>query len=56
MICIDQTTGKTSKEPLLTLSKSFKGKIQFGIYLNRTKYDFERCLYVGSKVYGTKRK
>ncbi|EEZ98196.1 molybdenum cofactor sulfurase 1 [Tribolium castaneum] len=56
MICIDQTTGTTSKEPLLTLSKCFKGKITFGVYLNRTKYDFERCLYVGSKVNGTKLK
>ncbi|VEN56244.1 unnamed protein product [Callosobruchus maculatus] len=34
MICINQETGESSKEPLATLSREFKGKVNFGIYLN----------------------
>jgi molybdenum cofactor sulfurtransferase len=52
MICIDQTTGKTSKEPLQTLSKSFKGKISFGTYLNRLENVSDECLHVGCTVKG----
>jgi molybdenum cofactor sulfurtransferase len=52
MICIDQTTGKTSKEPLQTLSKSFKGKISFGTYLNRPENVSDECLHVGCTVKG----
>ncbi|KAG5871574.1 hypothetical protein JTB14_015277 [Gonioctena quinquepunctata] len=39
MICIDQETGNISKEPLLTLSRVFKGKINFGIYVNQKYLD-----------------
>lgn len=35
MICIDQTTGRKSVEPLRTLAREFKGKIAFGLYLKR---------------------
>lgn len=50
MICINQKTGETSKEPLLTLSKVLKGKIYFGVYVNLNMLD-DRCyLEVGSKL------
>ncbi|XP_057668674.1 molybdenum cofactor sulfurase 3 isoform X1 [Diorhabda carinulata] len=50
MICIDQTTGNISKEPLLTLSKNFKGKINFGVYLNQDS-NVERIIQVGCKIF-----
>ncbi|KAJ8682706.1 hypothetical protein QAD02_018498 [Eretmocerus hayati] len=33
MICIDQTTGEKTVEPLRTLAEEFHGKLKFGIYL-----------------------
>ncbi|XP_050504607.1 molybdenum cofactor sulfurase 3 isoform X2 [Diabrotica virgifera virgifera] len=52
MICIDQCTGGISKEPLLTLSKTFKGKINFGIYLNKDDVnDDESNISVGNEVF-----
>lgn len=35
MICIDQTTGIKTVEPLRTLAEQLHGKIKFGIYLTR---------------------
>ncbi|XP_076761936.1 molybdenum cofactor sulfurase isoform X2 [Xylocopa sonorina] len=35
MICIDQTTGLKTVEPLRTLAEQFHGKIRFGIYLTK---------------------
>ncbi|XP_024084503.1 molybdenum cofactor sulfurase isoform X2 [Cimex lectularius] len=35
MICINQDTGKKTKEPLTTLSASMQGKLKFGIYLSK---------------------
>ncbi|KYM94650.1 Molybdenum cofactor sulfurase 1 [Cyphomyrmex costatus] len=35
MICIDQTTGEKTIEPLRTLAEEFHGKLRFGIYLTR---------------------
>ncbi|XP_032687894.1 molybdenum cofactor sulfurase 1 isoform X2 [Odontomachus brunneus] len=35
MICIDQTTGRKTIEPLRTLAEEFHGKLKFGIYLTR---------------------
>lgn len=34
MICIDQKTGEKTSEPLKTIAKEFKGKIQFGLYMS----------------------
>lgn len=34
MICIDQRTGEKTPEPLKTIAKEFKGKIQFGLYMS----------------------
>ena len=33
MICIDQSNGEKTTEPLRTIGKLFKGKMRFGIYL-----------------------
>ncbi|CAH1176408.1 unnamed protein product [Phaedon cochleariae] len=49
MICIDQETGNTSKEPLLTLSKELKGKIRFGVYLSLVD-DVQTVLKLNSSV------
>ncbi|XP_076294730.1 molybdenum cofactor sulfurase isoform X1 [Lasioglossum baleicum] len=35
MICIDQTTGLKTVEPLRTLAEQFHGKLRFGIYLTK---------------------
>ncbi|CAH1186804.1 unnamed protein product [Phyllotreta striolata] len=50
MICIDQKTGGISKEPLMSLSKAFKGKINFGIYLNRESSVEEGTIVVGASI------
>lgn len=33
MICIDQSTGERTTEPLQTIAREFQGKMRFGIYL-----------------------
>lgn len=33
MICIDQSSGEKTTEPLRTISHEFRGKVKFGIYL-----------------------
>ncbi|KAJ8919115.1 hypothetical protein NQ315_012100, partial [Exocentrus adspersus] len=53
MICINQESGDTSKEPLLTLSREFKGKINFGVYLNQEGVNEERSISLGCDVTGT---
>lgn len=35
MICIDQSTGDKTTEPLQTISREFQGKMRFGIYLSQ---------------------
>lgn len=35
MICINQTTGERTREPLTTLSAALKGRLKFGIYLSQ---------------------
>ncbi|XP_043289981.1 molybdenum cofactor sulfurase 2 [Venturia canescens] len=37
MVCIDQTTGKKTVEPLRLIAEEFHGKVQFGVYLSREK-------------------
>ncbi|CAH1987697.1 unnamed protein product [Acanthoscelides obtectus] len=49
MICINQETGEASKEPLATLSRAFKGKVNFGIYLNLDVVENVR-ISIGSDV------
>lgn len=36
MICIDQSTGERTTEPLQTIAREFNGKMRFGIYLCQT--------------------
>ncbi|XP_053996979.1 molybdenum cofactor sulfurase 1 [Hylaeus anthracinus] len=50
MICIDQTTGLKTVEPLRTLAERFHGKLRFGIYLTKeTKQN--GIITIGDAVY-----
>lgn len=53
MICIDQTTGQKTTEPLRTIGKLFKGKMRFGIYLSHVDGD-GTTLQCGDEIYFTK--
>lgn len=48
MICIDQTTGEKTAEPLKTLSRKLNGKIAFGVYLKQT-YHTNDCYYINKE-------
>ncbi|XP_029670318.1 molybdenum cofactor sulfurase 2 [Formica exsecta] len=50
MICIDQTTGKKTIEPLRTLAEEFHGKLRFGIYLTRLE-NTQGILKIGDHIY-----
>ncbi|XP_011702725.1 PREDICTED: molybdenum cofactor sulfurase 3 [Wasmannia auropunctata] len=50
MICIDQTTGKKTIEPLRTLAEEFHGKLRFGIYLTRLE-NTPGTLKIGDHIY-----
>ncbi|OXU19355.1 hypothetical protein TSAR_003916 [Trichomalopsis sarcophagae] len=50
MICIDQTTGKKTVEPLRTLAEEFHGKLKFGIYLVKQN-EGNDTLSIGNKIY-----
>lgn len=50
MICIDQTTGKKTVEPLRTLAKRFHGKLRFGVYLTRLE-NAQSILKIGDCIY-----
>lgn len=39
MICIDQSTGEKTTEPLQTICREFQGKMRFGIYLSQSMAD-----------------
>ncbi|KAF2904992.1 hypothetical protein ILUMI_01176 [Ignelater luminosus] len=52
MICIDQSTGEKSVEPLKTLSKEFNGKISFGAYLSNTTTKHSSNLKLNDSVTG----
>lgn len=39
MICIDQSTGERTTEPLQTIAREFQGKMRFGIYLSQCDDD-----------------
>ncbi|XP_053682889.1 molybdenum cofactor sulfurase 3 [Sabethes cyaneus] len=56
MVCIDQTTGSKTVEPLRTIAREFKGKMRFGIYLSHLALDpvsDEIWLHCGSIIDGT---
>lgn len=50
MICIDQTTGEKTVEPLRTLAEEFHGKLKFGIYLVKQS-EGNHILTIGDKIY-----
>lgn len=50
MICVDQTTGIKTIEPLKTLAEEFHGKLTFGIYLTRLQ-NKHGVLRIGDHVY-----
>lgn len=39
MICIDQESGEKTTEPLRTISKELKGKLNFGIYITNNNFN-----------------
>lgn len=44
MICINQRTGDKTSEPLKTIAKEFKGKIQFGLYMSLSSREAGRFI------------
>lgn len=44
MICINQRTGEKTSEPLKTIAKEFKGKIQFGLYMSLGSFESGRFI------------
>nr|XP_019559619.2 molybdenum cofactor sulfurase 3 isoform X3 [Aedes albopictus] len=56
MICIDQSSGLKTTEPLRTIGREFKGKMRFGIYLSHVNAlrdgSDEQWLYCNSVVEG----
>ncbi|KAK4887310.1 hypothetical protein RN001_003581 [Aquatica leii] len=50
MVCINQTTGEKSPEPLKTLSKLFNGKIRFGIYLSNVNVTEKNSIHLRENV------
>uniref|UniRef100_A0A8D8D5R7 Molybdenum cofactor sulfurase n=1 Tax=Culex pipiens TaxID=7175 RepID=A0A8D8D5R7_CULPI len=54
MICIDQSSGTRTAEPLRTIAREFKGKMRFGIYLshvNALEGSDEKLLHCGSPLH-----
>ncbi|KAG7190809.1 hypothetical protein KM043_006879 [Ampulex compressa] len=52
MICIDQTTGIKTVEPLRTLAEKFHGKLKFGAYLTKLSKE-EGIVNKGDAIYFT---
>lgn len=53
MICIDQSTGEKTTEPLQTICREFQGKMRFGIYLSQSAThhsDQERVISCDCKI------
>lgn len=50
MVCIDQTSGQKTVEPLRTLAEEFHGKLKFGIYLVK-KFNQNNVLKIGDEVH-----
>ncbi|XP_054266776.1 molybdenum cofactor sulfurase 2 isoform X2 [Macrosteles quadrilineatus] len=50
MICIDQTSGQKTKEPLTTLAANCNGSMKFGIYLSQKSTDDSAVVKVGDSV------
>ncbi|XP_050081080.1 molybdenum cofactor sulfurase [Anopheles maculipalpis] len=60
MICIDQSSGVRTAEPLRTISREFGGRMRFGVYLSHDHGEqiangtdaFDKELYCGATVSG----
>lgn len=50
MICIDQSTGEKTTEPLRTIGKLFQGKTRFGIYLKNVNFTTSSVLKCSDKI------
>jgi molybdenum cofactor sulfurtransferase len=50
MICIDQSTGGKTTEPLRTIGKLFQGKTRFGIYLKNVNFTTSNVLKCSDKI------
>lgn len=52
MICIDQSTGEKTTEPLRTIGKVFQGKTKFGVYLKiNAKFCKDKIIKCGDRIY-----
>lgn len=51
---MNQGTSQVAKEPLQVLARNFKGKISFGLYLNRNEHDSGQYLNIGCKIIARK--
>ncbi|PSN40230.1 Molybdenum cofactor sulfurase [Blattella germanica] len=50
MVCIDQTTGEKTREPLRTLAAALHGKMRFGVYLSHMTGGSDVKISVGDTV------
>lgn len=52
MICIDQSSGEKTTEPLRTIAREFQGKMRFGIYLsaNNLEDDTDQFISCSDKI------
>lgn len=50
MICIDQSTGERTTEPLRTIAREFQGKMRFGLYMGRENNDGDVILQCDGDV------
>lgn len=50
MICIDQSTGEKTTEPLRTIGKLFQGKTRFGIYMKNFNFTTSSVLKCSDKI------
>ncbi|XP_063703823.1 molybdenum cofactor sulfurase 3 [Culicoides brevitarsis] len=52
MICIDQSTGEKTSEPLRTLVRALEGKMRFGVYFSQvSQSSSERFLDINENLY-----
>lgn len=50
MVCIDQSTGEKSVEPLRTIAAAGQGKMQFGVYFSQIVSETKSFIFVGSPI------
>jgi hypothetical protein len=50
MVCIDQSTGEKTVEPLRTIAAAGQGKMQFGVYFSQINLNQNNIILVGSPI------